>query len=72
MEACKLIDFVSVLKPWLSEDYVRRAGVDDDGNFRLQLSDGGVKSYRIEDCSKEQVKEVVAMLRRNGIPVEKI
>jgi len=72
MEACKFIDFINVLKPWLNDDYIRRAGLDEDGNFRLQFVDGGAKLYRVDDCTGDQVKDVVAMLLENGIAVEKL
>lgn len=72
MEACSFIDFINVLKPWLNDDYIRRAGLDEDGNFRLQFVDGGVKLYRVDDCAGDQIKNVIAMLQENGIAVEKL
>jgi len=72
MESCNFIDFMNVFKPWLNADYIRKAGMDDNGNFRLQLVDGGIKNYRIDNCTQAQLKDVVAMLQSNGIPVEKL
>lgn len=72
MESCTFIDFISVLKPWLNDDYVRKAGLDEKGNFRLQLTDGGVKNFKVSECNENRIKEVIAMLQGNGIPVEKL
>lgn len=72
MDACSFIDFINVLKPWLNSDYIRKAGLDDDGNFRLQLVDGGVKNYRVGDCNGDQIEDVIAMLQENGVAVEKL
>ena len=72
MEACTFIDFINVLKPWLSDDYIRKAGLDENGNFRLQFTDGGVKNYRVDECTADQIKNVVAMLEKNGIAFEKL
>jgi hypothetical protein len=72
METCSFIDFINVLKPWLNDDYVRKAGLDEDGNFRLQFVDGGVKLYQVSDCTRDQIKDVIAMLQESGIAVEKL
>lgn len=72
MAACTFIDFISVLKPWLSDDYIRKAGLDENGNFKLQLIDGGVKRYQVNDCTEDQINDVIAMLQDNGIAVEKL
>ena len=71
MESCSFIDFLQVLKPWLDSDYIRKGYLDSNGNFTLFFSDGGEKSYRIEDCSEGRLKEIFEMLMNNGIPVEK-
>lgn len=72
MKACNFVDFIDVLKPWLNDDYIRKAGLDENGRFRLQLTDGGVKNYRVDGCTKDQIKDVMEMLAAKGIPVEKI
>jgi hypothetical protein len=72
MEACSFIDFITVLKPWLNDDYIRKAGLDENGNFRLQFVDGGAKLYRVDDCTGDQIEDVIAMLQENGIAVEKL
>lgn len=43
MESCNFIDFMNVFKPWLNADYIRKAGMDDNGNFRLQLFENQFK-----------------------------
>ena len=72
MEACTFIDFIGVLKPWLNEDYIRKAGLDENGNFKLLLVDGGVKSYRVNDCTGDQINDVIAMLKESGIAVRAV
>ena len=72
MEACTFIDFINVLKPWISDDYIRKAGMDEKGNFRLQFIDGGVKNYRVDECTADQIKDVIGMLEKSGIAVEKL
>ncbi len=71
MGSCSFIDFLQVLKPWLDSDYIRKGYLDSDGNFTLFFSDGGEKSYRIDDCSETRLKEIFEMLMNKGIPVEK-
>jgi hypothetical protein len=71
MESCTFMDFIQVLKPWLDRQYIRKGFIDKGGNFRLFFSDGGEKTYHIDDCSESRLKEVFAMMTGNGIPVEK-
>ena len=71
MQTCSFIDFMQVLKPWLDNDYIRKGYLDDKGNFRLFFTDGGEKTYRIDDCSEDRLKEVFEMMLEKGIPVEK-
>ena len=71
MQSCTFMDFVQILKPWLDRQYIRKGYLDDNGNFRLFLSDGGEKTYRIDDCSEARIKEVFAMMIDKGFPVEK-
>jgi hypothetical protein len=33
--------------------------------------DGGERVYRIDDCTKAQVMEVIEMMKKNGVRVEK-
>lgn len=71
MESCRFVDFLQVMKPWLDSDYIRKGYLDKDGNFKLFFSDGGEKTYRIDDCTEARLKEVFDMLIKKGIPVEK-
>jgi hypothetical protein len=59
------------LKPWLNRDYIRQAHFDSKGNFTLMFLDGGQKVYHVDDCSSEQLKETVELMKENGVPVFK-
>ncbi|MBT8367596.1 MAG: hypothetical protein KJP23_23125 [Deltaproteobacteria bacterium] len=71
MNTCTFIDFMQALKPWLNDDYIRQARFDDKGNFTLMLMDGGQKVYHVDDCTAAQLKDVVALMKKNGVPVLK-
>jgi len=71
MDTCTFIDFMQALKPWLNRDYVQQARLDDKGKFTLMLVDGGQKVYHVDDCSTAQLKEAVALMKKNGVPVLK-
>ena len=71
MNTCTFIDFMQALKPWLNDDYIRQARFDDQGNFTLMLVDGGQKVYHVDDCTAAQLKDVVALMKKNGVPVLK-
>jgi hypothetical protein len=71
METCSFSDFMQMLKPWLNRDYVRKAYLDADGNFRLMFVDGGENAYRIDDCTQAQLADALRLLQENNIPVEK-
>jgi hypothetical protein len=62
---------MQALKPWLNDDYIRQARFDDKGNFTLMLVDGGQKVYHVDDCTAAQLKDVVALMKKNGVPVLK-
>ena len=72
MNTCSFTDFMETRKPWLTSDFIRKAYLDDNGNFRLLYADGGGKVYRIDDCTRAQLKDVVLLLQKNGISVEKL
>lgn len=72
MGACNFVDFMKVFEPWINDDYIRKAGLDKKGYFKLQLMDGGTKNYRVDDCSEAQIKNVIKMLQQHGIPVENL
>jgi hypothetical protein len=69
MKTCTLVDFMQALKPWLNDDYIQQARLDDKGNFTLIFVDGGQKVYHVDDCTAGQLKDVVELLKKNGVPV---
>ena len=71
MNTCTFIDFMQALKPWLNDDYIRQARFDDKGNFTLMLVDGGQKVYHVDDCTAAQLKDLVELMKKNGVPVLK-
>ena len=71
MKTCTLVDFMQALKPWLNDDYIQQARLDDKGNFTLIFVDGGQKVYHVDDCTAGQLKNVVELLKKNGVPVLK-
>jgi hypothetical protein len=62
---------MQALKPWLNDDYIQQARFDDKGNFTLALVDGGQKVYHVDDCTAAQLKDVVELMKKNGVPVLK-
>ena len=40
MKTCNLSDFMKALTPWLDDDYIRKAYMDDNGHFVLLFADG--------------------------------
>jgi len=69
MEKCNFIDFMQALKPWLNDDYIQHARFDEKGNFALTLVDGGQKVYHVDDCTASQLKDAIALLKKNGVQV---
>ena len=47
MSTCTFIDFMQTLTPWLNDDYIHTARIDDKGNFTLMFVDGGQKVYQV-------------------------
>jgi Zn-dependent M16 (insulinase) family peptidase len=70
MKTCNLSDFMQALTPWLDDDYIRKAYLDDNGHFVLLFMDGVKNVYHIEDCEKSQLKEILEDLKNKGVPVE--
>ena len=70
MKTCNMSDFMKALDPWLDEDYIRNAYMDDNGHFILLFKDGVKNVYHIEDCSKSQLQEILEDLKKKGVPVE--
>jgi len=70
MKTCNLSDFMKALTPWLDDDYIRKAYVDDNGHFVLLFTDGVKNVYHIEDCEKSRLKAILEDLKNKGVPVE--
>jgi hypothetical protein len=70
MKTCSLNDFMAEINPWLDQDYIREAHVDDKGHFVLQFLDGTKNVYYIDDCNADQIKGVLKDLKSKGIPVK--
>lgn len=70
MKTCNLSDFMKALTPWLNDDYIRKACLDDNGHFVLLFTDGVKNVYRIEDCEKSQLEAILEDLKKKGVPVE--
>jgi beta-lactam-binding protein with PASTA domain len=69
MEQCTFVDFMQALKPWLNDDYIQHARVDEKGNFTLTFVNGGQKSYQVEDCTTGQFKDAIELLKKNDVRV---
>ena len=71
MNTCTFVDFMQTLKPWLNDDYIRRAHYNDEWHFTLMFVDGGQEVYQVDDCNAAQLNDVIALLKENGVPVFK-
>ena len=71
METCKIKAFLAVLEPWLDDEYIRKVFLTQKEHLVFFLSDGGQKDDNINDCSKDQLKEILSNIRQKGIPIEK-
>ena len=69
MDKCKFIDFLETLKPWINDNYVRQAHLNPEGTFSLRFVDGGCKTYQIDDCSLEQLENMIEHMKENGVQV---
>ena len=69
MKTCSLNDFMTEINPWLDNDYIKEAHMDDKGHFVLQFRDGTKNVYYIDDCNEAQVKGVLNDLQKKGIQV---
>ena len=69
MKKCSLKDFMEELKPWLDGDYIREALVNPEGNVVLRFQDGVQNVYRIDDCDRGQVAQVLRDLESRGVKV---
>jgi hypothetical protein len=66
---CTFTDFMQTLKPWLKEDNIKQASFDGKGKFTVVFSDGAKNQYQVDDCTSEQLKEAVELLRTHGVIV---
>jgi hypothetical protein len=69
MEKCTFIDFMQALQPWLNDDYIQHARLDEKGKFTLTFTGGGKKVYQVDDCTAAQVKDALELLKQNDVPV---
>ena len=70
MKTCNLSDFVQAITPWLNDDYIRKAYLNDNGHFVLLFVDGVKDVYRIEDCEKSQIEAILEDMKKKGVSVE--
>lgn len=59
-------DFLKELDPWLDRDYIREAGLNDDGNVVLRFQDGVSDVFQTDDCTKEQIAGIFRKLKDRG------
>lgn len=70
MKTCNLTDFMAIIAPWLSSEYLKSVCKDDKGHLLLLFRDGVKDVYQIEDCTEEQLREVLESFKEKGIQVE--
>ena len=70
MKTCHLSDFMKSLSPWLDDDYLHKAYLDENGHFVLLFKDGVKDVYHIEDCEKSQLNEILEDLKKKGVSIE--
>jgi hypothetical protein len=69
MKSCSLTDFMQELKPWLDNDYIKEAFIDNKGHLVMLFRDGLKNVYDIDDCNKTQIEAVLQDLKDKGISV---
>ena len=69
MKTCNLDDFLEGIHPWLSTEYIRKAYLDDDGNFVVAFKDGVKNVYHINDCNEARLKAILTDFQEKGIAV---
>jgi len=70
METCRLSEFLTVLEPWMDTDYIRKVFLDSQGRLVIFFADGGEKVYKLEDCAKAQLEDILKDIGNRGIPIE--
>jgi hypothetical protein len=68
-KTCTLNEFLLAVKPWISEEYIRKAYLDDEGNLVLDFRDGVRNVYQIDDCTAGQIKTILKDFKKSGIKV---
>jgi hypothetical protein len=58
------------LTPWLDDEYIVKAYLDDRGHFVLLFTDGVKNVYSIEDCEVAQLKSILEDLKGKGVTVD--
>ncbi len=67
MKTCSLDDFMTEMQPWLDNDHIRKAYINEDGHFILKFRDGMKNVYNIDDCSRDHIEEILKDLAGRGI-----
>ena len=70
MKTYNLSDFMKALTPWLDDDYVRRAYVNDNNHLLPLFKDGVKNVYHIEDWEKFQLESILKGLKKKDVTVE--
>jgi hypothetical protein len=68
-KTCTLNEFLLAVKPWISDEYIRKAYLDDEGNLVLDFRDGVRNVYQIDNCAAGQMKNILRDFRKAGIEV---
>lgn len=70
MKQCSLHDFIAEMRPWLDSNYINLAMVQSSSQFALYFNDGTRNVYRIDDCNREQINDILSQLKERGIRTE--
>jgi len=69
MKNCSLNDFMTSLKPWLTGNYIRKAYINEKGDFVLHFMDNVTDVYHIDDCDDMQMRNILSDLKKKGVAV---
>jgi hypothetical protein len=69
MTTCTFVDFIQMLKPWLNDNYIKQARIDENGRFKIIFVDGGQQQYLISDCSASDLEKAIELLEANGVHI---
>ena len=70
MKTCSLTDFMEIITPRLSNEYLNKVYKDDKGHLLLEFRGGVKDGYQIEGGTEEQLKETLEGIREKGIQAE--